>query len=88
MRSSLDCHSFPCPFRRIRCTDRRWYNADYLQGMRSSLDRGLPLPPQPDGILINGAGPRQITFYFQPDLGLGYDEFGGDFHGPIFLWVH
>ncbi|KAK9164482.1 hypothetical protein Syun_005384 [Stephania yunnanensis] len=56
---------FPAPLEEFDVLIGDWYNADY-QDMRSLLDRGLPLPPQPDGILINGAGPHQTTFYFQP----------------------
>ncbi|KAL0391888.1 UNVERIFIED_CONTAM: Monocopper oxidase-like protein SKS1 [Sesamum radiatum] len=41
-----------------------WYNADY-QLLRLALDEGSMLP-LPDGILINGLGPNQATFDFQP----------------------
>ncbi|KAL0432345.1 UNVERIFIED_CONTAM: Monocopper oxidase-like protein SKS1 [Sesamum latifolium] len=41
-----------------------WYNADY-QVLRLALDAGIVLP-LPDGILINGLGPNQATFDFQP----------------------
>lgn len=36
-----------------------------FQDMRASLDDGSPLS-KPDGILINGLGPEQAIFYFEP----------------------
>ncbi|KAH6820276.1 SKU5 similar 18 [Perilla frutescens var. hirtella] len=41
-----------------------WYNSDY-QRLRATLDEGRMLP-LPDGILINGLGPNQTSFDFEP----------------------
>ncbi|KAL3505405.1 hypothetical protein ACH5RR_035246 [Cinchona calisaya] len=41
-----------------------WYNANH-QDLRNGLDNGYFLP-LPDGILINGLGPNQAIFNFQP----------------------
>ncbi|KAI3966076.1 hypothetical protein MKW92_040613 [Papaver armeniacum] len=43
--------------------DRPFYEFD---DMKKSLDRGIPLPSQPNGILINGLGPLETNFTFQP----------------------
>ncbi|KAF8405378.1 hypothetical protein HHK36_010282 [Tetracentron sinense] len=55
---------FPRPLEEFDILIGDWYNADYKE-MRSSLDHGNPLS-QPDGILINGLGPSQANFEFQP----------------------
>ncbi|KAL0016984.1 hypothetical protein SO802_004053 [Lithocarpus litseifolius] len=55
---------FPLPYQDFDVLIGDWYNTDY-QVMRTSLDVGNGLP-MPDAILINGLGPNEATFDFQP----------------------
>nr|POF00565.1 monocopper oxidase-like protein sku5 [Quercus suber] len=55
---------FSLPYQDFDVLIGDWYNADY-QMLRASLDVGNGLP-MPDGILINGLGPNEATFDFQP----------------------
>ncbi|KAK4600007.1 hypothetical protein RGQ29_009887 [Quercus rubra] len=55
---------FSLPYQDFDVLIGDWYNADY-QMLRASLDVGNGLPT-PDGILINGLGPNEATFDFQP----------------------
>ncbi|XP_020535413.1 L-ascorbate oxidase homolog [Jatropha curcas] len=55
---------FPRPFQDIDVLIGDWFNADYRY-LRASIDEGKTLP-LPDGILINGLGPNQSVFHFQP----------------------
>ncbi|XP_010540177.1 PREDICTED: monocopper oxidase-like protein SKS1 [Tarenaya hassleriana] len=41
-----------------------WFNSDH-RDLRASLDTGISLP-MPDGILINGLGPKEAVFDFEP----------------------
>ncbi|OVA19648.1 Multicopper oxidase [Macleaya cordata] len=56
---------FPPPLEEFDILIGDWYISDY-HDMRASLDRGIPLPSQPNGILINGLGPYEANFTFQP----------------------
>ncbi|XP_058218498.1 monocopper oxidase-like protein SKS1 [Rhododendron vialii] len=55
---------FPQPRAEFDVLIGDWYNADH-QDMRAKLDSG-DLLYLPDGILINGLGPNQTTFDFEP----------------------
>ncbi|KAF7140204.1 hypothetical protein RHSIM_Rhsim06G0020900 [Rhododendron simsii] len=55
---------FPQPRAEFDVLIGDWYNADH-QDMRARLDSG-DLLHLPDGILINGLGPNQTTFDFEP----------------------
>ncbi|XP_077246238.1 SKU5 similar 18 [Tasmannia lanceolata] len=56
---------FPKPLDEFDILIGDWYNSDH-RDMRSSLDEGTLLPPDPDGILINGLGPYETNFTLQP----------------------
>ncbi|GAV56752.1 Cu-oxidase domain-containing protein/Cu-oxidase_2 domain-containing protein/Cu-oxidase_3 domain-containing protein, partial [Cephalotus follicularis] len=55
---------FPQPRKEFDVLIGDWYNPDHRE-LRASLDNGSSLPP-PDGILINGRGPHQTIFDFEP----------------------
>ncbi|RZC66680.1 hypothetical protein C5167_010370 [Papaver somniferum] len=56
---------FDRPFDEFDVLIGDWFVSDY-RDMKKSLDRGIPLPSQPNGILINGLGPLETNFTFQP----------------------
>ncbi|KAH1065809.1 hypothetical protein J1N35_030796 [Gossypium stocksii] len=55
---------FPQPYKDYAVLIGDWFNADY-RDLRASLENGVFLP-HPDGILINGLGPNQARFEFEP----------------------
>ncbi|GMI82483.1 SKU5 similar 18 [Hibiscus trionum] len=55
---------FPQPYKDYAVLIGDWYNVDY-RDLRASLENEVFLPP-PDGILINGLGPNQARFEFEP----------------------
>ncbi|PSR99583.1 L-ascorbate oxidase [Actinidia chinensis var. chinensis] len=55
---------FPMPRKEFDILIGDWYNVDH-QELRARLDSGSWLP-LPDGILINGLGPNQASFNFEP----------------------
>ncbi|XP_059462057.1 monocopper oxidase-like protein SKS1 [Corylus avellana] len=55
---------FPHPYKDLDILIGDWYNTDYRL-LRALLDVGNGLP-DPDGVLINGLGPKQAIFEFEP----------------------
>ncbi|GLU04584.1 hypothetical protein SLE2022_217220 [Rubroshorea leprosula] len=55
---------FPQPYKEYDVLIGDWHNAEY-RDLRALLDEGITLPML-DGILINGMGPNQATFDFEP----------------------
>ncbi|KAL5557870.1 hypothetical protein UlMin_034081 [Ulmus minor] len=55
---------FPQPYQDYDILIADWYNSDH-RDLRALLEGGNSFP-KPDGILINGLGPYQASFNFQP----------------------